>query len=565
MKTTFLYNDLLKFDQSIQMMVSHSDVLKCAETFVFCIYTQANGKNAYHYKIGDESTIERMRTLVTPDVLENALFSEGNIQCVVFNSFLEDDDVRTDYFEVALVSTNTLNRDQPFVGCVYITIDKSYRPVLEVARQRKYNFLLIDFLMHYIQLEIENYEKLYYLIDFFSELISVKDLNMPYHMTNVANWSMLIANELNLKYEEQLVLYVAALIHDVGKIYIPDNIINKATKLTDEEYEQVKVHSERGYEITNAALYGMHYFSQVPNIIKHHHERFDGNGYPARLKGHAIPLLSRIIAVADAVDAMMSRRAYRDLLSEDFIIKEILRGSGKQFDPDIANVMIELIQNRKKENGSHYVEDSNFIPQTSLNFFYDNFKNQQSYLGNLIIHKQTGKLIIHSEDSFFKLDLNRIYKPSISFFAFHDFLEYEIEIIGTSNNQVLISEFKYVPTDKYFSLIWELTGLLKTALSKNEVIKIIKVGGDTLVFEVKDQGVKERLISCIDKNATLDFTLEVEDIKKHFSLLGRIIRFFKFQSVTVFVFKYTNINSVERDSILRLLFRKQMHDRKLRG
>lgn len=564
MKTTLLYDDILKFDETIQTMIENSDVLVYADQLVFSISTHASGENAYLYRSCEDAFFERLKETITADAIGKAQFGAGNMKYIVFNYFLDDDEVREQFYEIVLIAFDPLEKEDNLIGYVYFTIDKRYEALLLEIQTQKKNFLRIEYLINSIRINIENYEKLYYLIDFFSEIVTVKDRFMPYHMTNVANWAMLIATELNLEYKDRLTLYVASLIHDIGIVYIPEKIINKSSHLSTEEYNLMKQIPEKSYEITKTTLYGMHFFKNVPTIIRYHHEWFDGSSASFNKHGEEIPLLSRIISVADATDAMLSRRAYRDLLSEDFVVKELLKGSGKQFDPEIANVMIRLIRNRTKNKGESFVEDTNFIPQASLNFYYDSFKNQRSYVGNLIMNEQTVKLIIHSGDSFTNLELNRIYKPSISFFALNDFLEYEVELLGRVNNQVLMTGFKYVPTDKYFSLIWELIGILKTPSNRKGNVKIIKVGGDTLVFEVMDRFFKDILIASIDKTARIDFDLEIDHVHNRLSLTGRIIRFFNFQSITVFVFKYTNINSVERDSILRMLFRKQTHDKQVR-
>ncbi|MBF4693058.1 HD-GYP domain-containing protein [Fusibacter ferrireducens] len=564
MKTTLLYDDMLKFDETIQTMIENSDVLVYADQLVFNINTPASGENAYIYRKCEHSFFQRIEMNLTMENIEKAQAGTGNVKYMIFNAVLPDDVLRAQFYEIVLIVFDPVGEDKQWIGYVYFTIDKKYEALLNKLQLQKKIFLRVDYLINSIRINIENYEKLYYLIDFFSEIVTIKDRFMPYHMTNVANWAMLIANEMNLDYKDQLTLYVAALIHDIGIVYIPEKILSKSTPLSEEEYNLMKQIPEKSYEITKTTLYGMHFFENVPTVIRYHREWFDGSGYPFNKRGTDIPLLSRIVSVADATDAMLSRRAYRDLLSEEFVVKELLKGSGKQFDPEIVNIMIGLIRNKHKNKGKSFVEDTNFIPQTSLNFYYDSFKNQRSYVGNLIMNEKTGKLIIHSGDSFEEFELNRIYKPSISFFALNDFLEYEVKLLGRLNNQILMTGFKYVPTDKYFSLIWELIGILKTPSNRKGNVKIIKVGGDTLVFEVVDQYFKEILISSIDKTALIDFDLEIDHTHNRLSLTGRILRFFNFQNVTVFVFKFTNINSAERDSILRMLFRKQTHDKQVR-
>ena len=129
------------------------------------------------------------------------------------------------------------------------------------------------------------------------------------------------------------------LLHDVGKIGIPEAIINKPGKLTDEEFEKIKTHPALGAGI----LKNITEFPKLAVGARWHHERYDGKGYPDGIAGEDIPTEARIIAVADAYDAMSSRRSYRDVLKQDFIRGEILKGKGTQFDPAFADIMLALI------------------------------------------------------------------------------------------------------------------------------------------------------------------------------------------------------------------------------
>ena len=129
------------------------------------------------------------------------------------------------------------------------------------------------------------------------------------------------------------------LLHDVGKIGVPNAIINKPGKLTDEEFAIIKTHPENGYKILN----NIKELPKLANGARWHHERFDGRGYPDGLKGDEIPEEARIIAVADAYDAMTSNRSYRKPMSQETVKNEILKGRGSQFDPKFADIMIEMI------------------------------------------------------------------------------------------------------------------------------------------------------------------------------------------------------------------------------
>ena len=177
------------------------------------------------------------------------------------------------------------------------------------------------------------------------QMNEIKDPYTRGHSDRVSKYSVLIGKYLGLSDSDLKTLEVGGLFHDIGKIGIPDSILLKESKLTDDEYSQIKNHPSIGAHI----LCNAEVFQDIIPIVKHHHERFDGNGYPGKLKGNDIPYLARIAAVADTYDAMTSRRTYRDPLSLDVVKAEIERCSGTQFDPEIAKVFLDILNNHYDE------------------------------------------------------------------------------------------------------------------------------------------------------------------------------------------------------------------------
>ena len=182
--------------------------------------------------------------------------------------------------------------------------------------------------------------------------IDAKDRYTNGHSQRVAEYSRKIVREAGKSEEECDRIYYSALLHDVGKIGIPISILNKPGKLTEEEFAQIKAHPVVGGQI----LYSIHQFPYLSIAARYHHERYDGRGYPEGLKGEDIPEIARIIAVADAYDAMSSNRSYRAALSQDRVREELVKGIGMQFDSGFAKAMIRLIdldtEYRMREKGS---------------------------------------------------------------------------------------------------------------------------------------------------------------------------------------------------------------------
>lgn len=174
----------------------------------------------------------------------------------------------------------------------------------------------------------------------FNQLLDLKDLNTGVHSTRLAEWGMRVGQELQLDEKELQNLEVAALLHDIGKVGIPDAILRKPSKLDAEEYALMKKHPEYGW----AVLRMLPGFERAALDILHHHESFDGKGYPAGLKGNETPIVSRIVCVTDAFDAMVSSRPYRAGLPFEEAVRRLLEASGTQFDPVVVKCFLSFAQ-----------------------------------------------------------------------------------------------------------------------------------------------------------------------------------------------------------------------------
>lgn len=178
------------------------------------------------------------------------------------------------------------------------------------------------------------------MIQSLANTIDAKDPYTNGHSSRVAKYSVMIAKRMGYSKNQLEELHYAAMLHDIGKIGIPGSIINKISRLTDEEYELIKSHPSIGGSILSQ-------ITEIPNIsigAKWHHERYDGMGYPDGLKGEKIPELARIIAVADTYDAMASKRSYRDVLPQDVVCNELEKAKGSQLDPHITEIMIRIME-----------------------------------------------------------------------------------------------------------------------------------------------------------------------------------------------------------------------------
>ena len=197
-------------------------------------------------------------------------------------------------------------------------------------------------------------------IETIANTIDAKDEYTRGHSRRVSDYSAILAKEIGLDEEEQKKIRFIGLLHDIGKIGVPDTVLNKPGKLTNEEYQLMKEHTTIGGEI----LKDITLINDLDIGAKYHHERYDGKGYPEGLSGEEIPLTARIIAVADAYDAMTSNRVYRRHLDAERVLAELEKGRGSQFDPAICDALLKMIREKRITVISE-VEESKEVKQAS--------------------------------------------------------------------------------------------------------------------------------------------------------------------------------------------------------
>ncbi len=175
--------------------------------------------------------------------------------------------------------------------------------------------------------------------------VEAKDAYIQGHSDRVSKYSMLLGKYLNLSNKDLKILEIGGLFHDIGKIGIPNYILLKTSKLTKDEYSQIKNHPLIGAHI----LSNSSNFKDIIPIVKYHHERYDGLGYPCKLEGRNIPFLARITSISDAFDAMTSKRIYRDSLPFNVVKKEFQKNKGTQFDPELTDIFLDILTNHTTE------------------------------------------------------------------------------------------------------------------------------------------------------------------------------------------------------------------------
>ncbi len=227
------------------------------------------------------------------------------------------------------------NADQVFIGSIVITKDITVKHKLEADKNQLSQLLQTQVLELTAKLQDLYLSSLTVIVN----TLEAKDPYTNGHSIRVTNMSKTLTEYMYGQTQLLSEIEIAGKLHDVGKIGIKESILDKPDKLTSEEYEEMKMHPL----ITERILLPFGSYKEIINIAKHHHERFDGRGYPDGLSGESIPVGSRILALADTYDAMTSTRPYRNALDSKTAVGEIRRNLGTQFDPQIGEIFINLV------------------------------------------------------------------------------------------------------------------------------------------------------------------------------------------------------------------------------
>ena len=264
-------------------------------------------------------------------------------------------------------------------------------------------------------------------------IMEMYDIYTKGHSENVARVASAVAREMELPKKIVKDTYWAGLVHDIGKLLIPIDVLNKKTKLTAEEYELIQEHPIYGKK----ALASSESLEHIAEYVLHHHENWDGSGYPKGLEANEIPLISQILGVADAWDAMLSKRAYRDPLSRDEAIKEIKTNKGTQFSPKVVEAFLEIIEKDKSQNIRTGFGDSNLVFEENS----DKVNNNLSF-EKLFKESKEGIVIVNKEFNIIKT--NNYFKEMFGY--------NQSELTGVHIKKV-VPENKYTETNKFIKKV----------------------------------------------------------------------------------------------------------------
>ncbi|ABP66018.1 metal dependent phosphohydrolase [Caldicellulosiruptor saccharolyticus DSM 8903] len=399
-------------------------------------------------------------------------------------------------------------------------------------------------LLKYCQLtDIERISKLLMVLE---DSVKFNQPSIRLHGFNVAFWTIEIAKKLNFPQDEFEKLHYAALLHDIGKIRVRSSIVNKKGPLTEDEYKEIKKHAEYGYIITKE-LFGDVY-PDIPLWVKHHHEMYDGSGYPSGLKGNDIPFPSRIIKVADVIDVLYSPRSYKQNVSVDKIIAELKRCSRKDFDPEVVEAALQVIDERivlpmdiLKATGEKILP-ANLSLRTYEDVFnfdgYFYFKEDQSYFKSTNAVKDTK-------------DLWNLLSASLVVEVLNSIYEYEVDVFPVDENTYLVSNIRLLERKRFVSILWDLEAHLITQDEKSITVKVKRLSGDYVLFVCENA-------YAFDAKNYYKLVLQFED-GEILILNGRITYSYPAShEYSYYRYTFANIGETTRDKLFRQIFKKQV-------
>jgi len=431
------------------------------------------------------------------------------------------------------------------IGCIYLCSisDTEFDPE---RFANDYRLRIINYMIAMLYKESKSKSVILSFLKLFDDFLIKNNPHMLKHHYNVAYWAMKVAEELGMNAQEKTTLYYAGLLHDIGEIYISGDILNKKEKLTEKEYQIERNHVIYGANLVRQILDEDIDKETIAKIILHHHERYDGKGYPDGLKGEEIDLRSRIICVADAVDSMLSKRSYRPARSLGETIQELRANKGIQFDPNIVDIMIKLIY----ERSSAKMNLRNVpILVAALNIA----TKEESHLiqGTLIpteSHYEFHPIYASDPDA---VDWNEPLQLKLFYVVNQDIFEYNASLLEIKDGIIYLSNLETTYSMLSYSLFWEVEGLLYINESTFVQIKASRISGDAMSFIAS-----EEVSESIKQNKRYKIVLFFENDEPE-NVSGRVTQKFRTGGDYLFFFSFEKLPEPSRERIIRRIVRKQ--------
>lgn len=535
--------NLLGYDMSLTMLFNNSFNIAMIRTVSVKDERLSSLQIPRTIFINKRTNLPIKRLVETRDILENHLEDYKLVE-----------EMESELYIPLFGPADLMGLPSRLIGCLYLGSAGYKKVSLSSISSFKVSNIIMDIsrLLLFKYVKLKEQEHLMDLTSLFVDILGKKELYLPSHSFNVASLAKEIGIALGYSDDKLRELALAGLLHDIGKTMVDSNLLRKSDKLSEEEYEKVKKHSIYGESIARYLLKGNFKFEKIPRIIKHHHERYDGTGYPDGLEKESVPFESYIIGIADAVDAMMMERPYKKAYPLDKVLEELYANKGKQFHPQLVDIMVTRISKAQKQ-----VKKELYSGISSSSLILNLGDEYRILEGTLFNYGSYYVFEPFADYDVSNIDLSNINHIEIVVKGVNNLNYYEVKLEDLEDRLFYISSIQLVPSPNCFSLNWTLKGLLYEADKRaGSFINIVRIGGDSMLFYIHRDMIKEEVKYGLPLKVKILFEDSHEDIT------GVIVRSYNLGANRYFDFKYTNIPDSKRDSIYRQLFRKQMELRK---
>ncbi|MFW6295176.1 MAG: HD domain-containing phosphohydrolase [Halanaerobium sp.] len=463
------------------------DILKTAIEVV----KEADYGTVYKYKDGKVKFIDsvgyNLESLQQIDISAEAFFNKnGSIERM---SFEDINDKKAKYMDAA--SYNNFQKEAKKIKeniCFDLEIKgkKKGGLSLDIAKESSQRFnknsekifrVFYNITSIFYNLEEYNYLQNSFTKELIASIINILEMYDYYtrgHSENVARLALLTAEEMGLSDQEVLDTYWAGMVHDIGKLLVPVQILNKTEKLNDVEYELIKKHPVW----SSKALADSQTLEHISEYVLYHHERWDGNGYPEGLKGDEIPLISQIIAVADAWDAMTSDRSYRDALSRKKACQEIKKNRGKQFAPEVVDNFVHLLESNKLDLEERAAARFNKLEKLTQE------ESREDYFKKLFEKSKEGTVIL--DEQFAVINANQTFREMFGF--------ENDEIIGEELKNMLSPAEKKEEMEKHIEELKQGKEIVVNTYRRRKDGERITVNVQAFPISIKENEIKYYVI-----------------------------------------------------------------------
>ena len=391
-------------------------------------------------------------------------------------------------------------------------------------------------------------ESLYETVLMLCEIVNAKQPYLIGNLSTVYHWANKIAMHMNLSAADIRKLHLATLMHDLGKIYIEETILNKTGKLTEAEYGIVKTRVSHSYEIA-LKISNIYPIEDIPQIILNYQERIDGKGYPNGIKGVDIPLLSRILYVAKAMSAMLSNTMYRKAMPIDEIIRELKNNSGTQFDMEVAEAAIVLLIYKKGEIEDYF---SGLGTYATLSL---TFRNSDSVNMWGSVRKKGNQFQFTPIETLPDFELGHVTTAWLFLSLDDKIMKFKPEIIKANKRSIFISKLIIQEDEKTFSINWFMEAEIIVSSQTRYRGFIILVGGDFLDFYVFADEVNEPITGGV-----FAVKLSIDHVAH---IPGVVVFQQRINEKIYHRFEYRGLPEAEQKRIFSAIFGKQIETKKL--